>query len=149
MDRLEDVNQEELDALIATEMSYAQSAMWGDHDLNDKIDAQGFPTENPSGLLVDRRTRPNVAYYVEANGSWQPTRLKYNDHVTVLGAMKGVVAMAARSRDFFLFYSPEFYGASLVALEAKSITDRAPADPEEPPMPVIGPFSVPAGNGCP
>lgn len=143
MDRIPDVNQEELDGLIATETAYANSAMWGDNDLNEKIDEQGFPTENPAGILVDRRTRPNVAYYLADNGSWQPGRLKYNDHVEIVGAFKGVVAMAARNREWFLIYAPDVYGTNLVAIDTHSVTDRAPADEGEEPMPINAPLPAP------
>ena len=144
MDRIENVNQEELDSLVAAQMAEANSAMWGDWDLNEKIDDQGYPTENPAGLFVDRRTRPHVSYFLDpATGRWHPSRLKVNDHVQMLGAFVGVVAMASRDRTFLLLYAPDIYGPYLVPLDVAGVTDRAPADPEEEPMPVVGPLVVP------
>lgn len=152
MDRIEDVNQEELDSLVAAQMAEANSAMWGDWDLNEKIDAEGYPTENPDGLFVDRRTRPQIAYYVDTpTGRWLPSRLKVDDHVQMLGAFVGVVAMASRDRRFFLIYAPDIYGPLLVPLDISGVTDRAPADAQEPAMPIIGPFpgTQQGGGSCP
>ena len=130
MERIPDVNQAELDELIAQQQASANSEIWGDHDLNDRIDAQGFETQNPDGILADRRTRPVITYYQSDNQSWQPSRLKQYDHVKLLGAIPVVVAMPARGRGSFLGYAPEWYGAQLMTLEASTITDRAPLDPE-------------------
>lgn len=144
MDRIEDVNTEELDSLVAAQMAEANSAMWGDWDLNEKIDEEGYPTENPTGLYVDRRTRPNVSYYFDTpTGRWLPSRLKANDHVQMLGAFVGVVAMASRDRRFFLIYAPDIYGPLLVPLDAAGVTDRAPLDPEEEAMPINAPPPAP------
>lgn len=136
MDRIADVNMIELDELIAREQTNAQSAMWGDHDLTARIDAQGFDTENPLGTLADKRMRTVVAYYAAPNGSWQPTLLKQYDHVMMLGIAPCVVAMPARGREFFLGYAPEYYGPTLVTLKWDIITDRAPDNPQEPAMPI-------------
>lgn len=136
MERIPDVNQAELDQLIATEQANAQSDLWGDDDLTDKIDAQGFDTQNPLGIFVDRRIRANVAYFQAPNGSWQPTVLKQYDHVMLLGIAPVVVAMPARGRQCFLAYAPEYYGQQLVTLEWQSITDRAPVNEAEQPMPI-------------
>jgi hypothetical protein len=140
MDRIADVDMVELDALIATELANAQSAQWGDGDLTARIDDDGFDTSNPDeGTLADPRTRAVVAYYAADNGSWQPTRLKVYDHVMMLGIAPCVVAGPARGREYFLAYAPEYYGAQLVTLKWDIVTDRAPEDPEEEPMPIDEP----------
>lgn len=149
MERIPGVDMVELDQLIATEQANAQSELWGDDDLTDKIDAQGFETQNPLGIFVDRRIRANVAYFQAPDGSWQPTVLKQYDHVMLLGIAPVVVAMPARGRGCFLAYAPEYYGQQLVTLEWQSITDRAPADENEAPMPinVLPPSSEPPPEG--
>lgn len=136
MERIPDVNMEELNDLIATEQANAQSALWGDDDLTARIDAQGFDTENPLGTYADKRMRSVVAYFSAPDGSWQPTALKQYDHVMMLGIAPCVVAMPARGRDYFLGYAPIYYGAQLMTLKWDIITDRAPEDAEEDPMPI-------------
>lgn len=149
MERIPDVNQAELDELIAQQQASANSEIWGDHDLNDRIDAQGFETTNPDGtILADRRTRPVITYYLSDNNSWQPSRLKQYDHVQLLGAIPVVVAMPARGRQSFLGYAPEWYGAQLMTLEASTITDRAPVNEDEEPMPINAPLPAPPPEGA-
>ena len=140
MERIEGIDQEELDSLIAAEQASANSEMWGDHDLNDRIDADGFETQNPDGILADRRTRPVITYYRSDDQSWQPSRLKQYDHVQIVGAIEVVVAMPARGRESFLAYRQEYYGASLVTLESSTITDRAPVNEGEEAMPINAPL---------
>jgi hypothetical protein len=142
MDRIEDVNRQELDALIAAEMEAATHPEYGDHDLTEQIDVLGMPTTNPRGTYCDRRTRAHIAYYPAEDGSWQPTRLKTYDHVA-MGSPDAVavVAMPARGRQYFLAYAPEHYGAQLVTLPWPIVSDRAPVIPDEEPMPLNVPPS--------
>jgi hypothetical protein len=137
MDRIPDVDQVELDALIAQEMANATSAEWGDSDLTEQIDVYGFPTVNPRGVYCDRRTRAHIAYYHAEDGSFQPSRLKQYDHVA-MGSPEAVavVAMPARGRQYFLAYAPAYYGAQLVTLPWTLVSDRAPVNPAEEPMPI-------------
>lgn len=147
MERIADIDMDELNSLIAAEQASANSEMWGDHDLNERIDQDGFETENPDGILADRRTRPVITYYQSDNGSWQPSRLKQFDHVQLVGAIAVVVAMPARNRQSFLAYRQEYYGASLVTIESSTITDRAPVNEGEEPMPINAPLPVPPAEG--
>jgi hypothetical protein len=137
MDRIPDVDQSELNDLIAREQAKAQSAMWGDNDLTARIDGQGFDTNNPIWSFADKRSRAVIAYhYVSAEGCWKPTRLKQFDHVMLIGFAPCVVAMPARGREYFLGYAPEYYGAQLVPLKWDTVTDRAPNDLLEPSLPI-------------
>lgn len=147
MERIENVNEEELNTLIEKEQANAQSEMWGDGDLTARIDAQGFETTNPTGILCDRRMREVIAYYQDPSSAWLPTRLKANDHVMLIGAVAAVVAMPARGRDSILVYAPETYGPQLVTITSSSVTDRAPLDPEEDPMPINAPWPLTAPEG--
>jgi len=133
------IDQTELDDLIAREIAEAQSAMWGDHDLGDRIDANGYETDNPSGTLADRRTRAVVAYHCQLpEGTWCPTRLRRQDQVMLIGAVQCVVAMPARGREYFLGYAPAHYGPRLVRFKWDLVTARMPSDPGDPGMPIAG-----------
>lgn len=133
------IDQTELDDLIAREIAEAQSAMWGDHDLNDRIDANGYETDNPQGTLADRRTRAVVAYHCALpEGTWCPTRLRRQDQVMLIGAVQCVVAMPARGREYFFGYAPAHYGARLVRFKWDLVTARLPSDPGDPGMPIAG-----------
>jgi len=129
----------ELHELIVREIAEAESALWGDYDLAARIDAHGYETGNPNGLLADRRTRAEVAYYYALpDGVWLPTRLRRYDQVMLIGVVPCVVAMPARGREYFLAYAPAHYGQRLVRLRWDLITARAPYDPQEPGMPLTG-----------
>jgi hypothetical protein len=143
MDRIEGVDQAELDALIAAEMEAATHPEYGDHDLTELINAAGFPTSNPRGVYADRRTRGHIAYYLADDGSWQETRLKQFDHIEMSPGAYAVVAMPARGRQYFLAYAPEYYGAQLVTLPWSLVTDRAPVIEGEAPMPLDEPLPEP------
>jgi len=133
------IDQTELDDLIAREIAEAQSVMWGDHDLGDRIDANGYETDNPQGTLADRRTRAVVAYHCALpEGTWCPTRLRRQDQVILIGAVQCVVAMPARGREYFLGYAPAHYGPRLVRFKWDLVTARLPSDPGDPGMPIAG-----------
>lgn len=137
MKRFADIDHTKLQALVDAETAQAQSEVWGDGDLTARIDDDGYPTNNPRGTLCDHRAREVVCYFATAAGTWQPTRLKRGDHVLVLGVLRVVVAMPARNRQRFLAYAPDVFGDdALRPIEWSAVTDRAPADPTESPMPL-------------
>lgn len=107
-----------------------------DADLNERIDAEGNPTTDTSGLLVDRCDRSVVAYYQDAQGRWKPSALKAGDDVICAG-MPLRVAGPARGRGYFSGYYEPWFGDAVVPIEAAYVTERAPADSGETPMPII------------
>ena len=106
-----------------------------DTDLTDRIDEVGEPTTDPSGLMVDRRDREHVAYYLR-DGAWKPTALKRGDHV-VCAQLPLIVIGPARGRDYFLGYYEPWFGDLVIPIEAFYIDERAPEDVNETPMPII------------
>lgn len=114
------------------------AALRGEDDyLTDRIDQDGLPTEDPSGLLVDRRDREHVAYYQTAEGAWKPLLLKRGDHVICAGLPLVVVGPGSHRTVFSGMYAPWLGDNFVLPIEASYITDRAPADPTEDPMPII------------
>lgn len=135
MERIPDIDEALVEAHRQARL--ADTANGGDDDLNARIDENGFDTADESGLLVDRKDREHVAYYQKPDGSWHPTLLKENDDVMIGGAFPVRVIGAARNRSFFAAHYPPFFGNDVVPINVEGVTDRAPADPNEPPMPVI------------
>lgn len=141
MDRIT-VSQTSVDACRVSDN--AEVAAGIDDPYTDKIDASGFPTDDPSGLMVDRRDRPHVVYYQAPDGSWQPTPLKNNDDVQVYaGAVPPIYARVigpANQRDWFscwVEFSAEPYDKMEMYVNVVDVADRAPVDPNETPMPLI------------
>lgn len=65
------------------------------------------------------------------------TALKQDDDVMWVGALPMRVLWGTDSPDIFAGYSPETFGPdTYVFVEGIYITDRAPADPQETPMPI-------------
>lgn len=117
--------------------AHAAAAATEDDDLNDRVDAQGNPTLDPSGILIDRRDRPEVCYYQDANGRWKPTDLKRGDHVMYAGQLPVRVIGPERGREYFCGYWPEGnMGNGLLQLPVSGVTDRAPLDENATPMPL-------------
>jgi hypothetical protein len=64
------------------------------------------------------------------------TPLKIDDDVMWLGFVPGRVLWGHDHPDYFNMYSPEMFGETYLNVEGIYITDRAPADPNETPMPI-------------
>ncbi len=64
------------------------------------------------------------------------TALKLDDDVMWLGFAPMRVAWGIDDPGSFQGYSPDIFGDMLVAVEGQYITDRAPKDPSETPMPI-------------
>jgi hypothetical protein len=134
---IDQATQAQIDALRASEVAAASG---GEDDyLTDRIDASGMPTEDPSGLLVDRRTREHVAYYQDESDAWHPTPLKRNDDILCDGGIPMRVVGPARTRGNIMCWCKwDDVGideAFIILLSM--IVDRAPLDPNETPMPLI------------
>lgn len=107
-----------------------------DDDLTDRIDETGALTTDPNGIALDHRNRPVIAYYQDANGLWKPANIKQGDHVICLG-MPMEVSGAASGRGTFFGYYDSWFGDMQIPLDISWITERAPLDPNETPMPII------------
>lgn len=130
----------EVDLVYEEELRAAEvaKAPIEDDDLTDRVDEQGNPTLDPNGILIDRRDRPEVCYYLDANGRWKPTDLKRGDHVMFAQMLPVRVIGPARGRGFFLAYWPEGnMGGGLLTLPVENISDRAPLDENATPMPLF------------
>jgi hypothetical protein len=140
MERLDaDVDQERVEFWRVDQVAAARTR-GEDDDLTEQVNAQ----------FIDRRDRAVVAYYWDPEaesgqdpelgeiikGAWRPSHLKRDDDV-ICGGIPLRVVGPARDRGFFLGLYPPWFGDSVMACEALSITDRAPANAGEPPMPVI------------
>lgn len=64
------------------------------------------------------------------------TALKLDDDVWWLDLVGARVLWGYDTDEYFTAYCPDWFGDALVLLQGVYITDRAPADPEETPMPV-------------
>lgn len=62
--------------------------------------------------------------------------LKLDDDVEWLGFAMMRVVWGHEDPDYFIGYSPDIFGEYGISVEAQYVTDRAPADPEETPMPI-------------
>ena len=87
----------------------------------------------------DYLIRDVIAYYEDptAPGTWHPSKLRENDDVIVYGQRIRVVG-PAEGRGWFAGVTSEEWGTTLSVYPLADITDRAPADPNEPgpPMPL-------------
>lgn len=120
MDRLTDVDQTRVEYWRA---ELKQRADDGDDD--DFTDPR------------DRSNRDDVAFYQTGDGEWHPTALKRDDHVRIADVVNGVVVGPARDRRFVAIYNDTVFGDSPVWFEWVVVTDRAPADTSETPMPIV------------
>lgn len=145
MERFTDIDQEVCDAARASLLAEAE---WGDSDLTARIDENGFPTDDQSGILFDRSDRESVCYYQAADGSYRPTKLKIGDDVLIAGCIPARCIGAARSHYMASFISP-WFGACVMPFEVlSSVTDRAPLAPEEgAPFPLV-PEAEQGGGGA-
>lgn len=64
------------------------------------------------------------------------TALKLDDDVIWLGLFPMRVVWGYDLETMFSGFSPEWFGDSIAVVEGQYITDRAPADPAETPMPI-------------
>jgi hypothetical protein len=134
MDRMPDIDEDEVESLRQERI--ADTVAGGDDDLDARIDANGIPTEDASGILVDRKDREEIAYYEDTDGSWKPYLVKQDDDVMIADSFSVRVLGPARDRRYFAAYKPEWFGRSIIPIEASAITDRAPLDSGETPMPI-------------
>jgi len=95
----------------------------------EQAERQGVPAN------VDMRSRTDVAWYGDGE-TWAPTLLKRDDDVIMCGIPFRVVGPSA-DRKFVTVYNQQMVGDMCLYFDAASVTDRAPFDPEETPMPVI------------
>jgi hypothetical protein len=136
MDRLTDADPDNRVPYWRQDLYDGATVRNEDDDLQERIDQDGNPTADPSGLLVDRKDREYVAYYQDSQGRWKPTLLKRGDHV-ICGGLPLVVIGPARDRRFFNGYYYPWFGDSVIPIEALYVYERAPEDPNETPMPII------------
>lgn len=135
MERIQGIDEAEIERVRQERL--ADTANGGDDDLNERIDANGFPTSDPSGILVDRKDREHIAYYQAADGSFQPYALKENDDVEVGGAFNVRIVGPGRERHYVACVWPEGLGTyEVIPIEASAFTARAPADSSETPWPI-------------
>lgn len=98
---------------------------------------------------VDMRSRTDVAWYNLDDGTSAATLLKRDDDVVLCGIPWRVVG-PARDRRFVTLYNQQMCGDMAMTFDVTGVTDRAPLDPEEPPMPIIPePEPEPPGPGRP
>jgi hypothetical protein len=122
MDRFTNVDQERVEYHRQVEHEQASAPTNEDDDLADPR---------------DRRNREHVAYYEDASsGEWLPMALKRDDDVVCNGLPMRVVG-PARDRSYFNGYYNEWFGDMLFPIAAQYIEERAPADPNETPMPLF------------
>lgn len=139
MERYSDIDQSVCDAARARLLA---ESLAGDSDLTDRIDANGFPTQDPSGILYDRSDRTVISYYPAPDGSFQPTRLKLWDDVDIGGIPVRIIG-AGRSHEMAAGICP-WFGDMILMFEAiPSVRDRAPFDPQETPAMPISPEAQP------
>lgn len=72
------------------------------------------------------------------------TALKLDDQVMWFDFAPTHVVWGYDTPDFFIGYCPEIFGDTYLTMPGEYITDRAPVDPSEPPMPI---FPPPEGEG--
>lgn len=75
-------------------------------------------------------------YYPNNEKPIPVSALKVNDDVMWLGFIPMRVLWGHDHPDYFNAYSPDIFGDMTVNVEGQYITDRAPADSEETPMPI-------------
>lgn len=142
MERLTDIDQEAMEILGAKIIA---DAIY-DEDLLARIDDDGFDIWDPEvegGLYVDRCDRPHLAYYQAADGRWVPSSIKINDDVMLWGCIPARVCGPACNRTYFSVYNQNWFGNMTLPVEITAVSDRAPADPEEEPMPLYNPVYPP------
>lgn len=87
--------------------------------------------------VEDRKDRLNVAeYFDEQTQEWKPVNLLRNDDVCC-GAVPGRVVGPARGREWVSAYPGAWLGDMIIPVHWSDITARAPALPEENPMPLV------------
>jgi len=134
MERLTEADLEGNVDRLVTEL--IEGSPVADADMPERIDAEGNITTDESGIFVDHCDRQVVSYYQDRQGRWKPTALKVGDDVICAGIPLRVVA-PARGRGYFSGYYSPWFGETLVPIEARYVTERAPLDPNETPMPII------------
>jgi hypothetical protein len=110
-------------------------------DRLDTIDQAFADAEAQALRLIDDRRdivdRDVVAYYEDDNGQWQPSPLKVGDDVVIAGQNAGRVVGPAAGRGWFTMVEPSEWGPTVGTYMLLSVTDRAPLDENETPMPLI------------
>jgi hypothetical protein len=136
MDRLTDADPDNRVPYWRDDLVAGAAERGEDDDLTDRIDANGDPTTDPSGFLVDRKDREHVTYYQDAQGRWKPTALKRGDHVICAG-LPLIVVGPARGRGYFSGYYAPWFGDAIIPIESAYVYERAPEDTNETPMPIV------------
>lgn len=108
------------------------------------------PAEDGDLDPLDRRMRADVCLYEHVEGeydpgagegtlkvTWLPTALKRDDDLILFDVCPVRVIGPARGRTEFMAYCPAWFGDQPVPFQLAYITDRAPADPNETPMPIV------------
>lgn len=83
--------------------------------------------------------RTTVQSFPEYQGKSTPlpgTALKLDDDIEWLGILKGRVLWGYETPDYFFCYCPEIDLDGYTYFDGIYVTDRAPADPQETPMPI-------------
>ena len=74
--------------------------------------------------------------YPDKSAPLPGTALKLDDQVMWLGFAQLQVLWGYEMSTFFCGYCPDMFGDAVAIVEGEYITDRAPADPQETPMPI-------------
>ncbi len=91
------------------------------------------------GLEPDKIAALRLTLQEDYAANEQPcpgTNLKINDHVMIFDVLPVMVLWGTDDPDCFFAYAPDLFGEMAANLDAHYITDRAPADPNETPMPI-------------
>lgn len=67
------------------------------------------------------------------------TYLKVDDDVQWLGFVDGRVLWGHDEPQYFFLYAPDIFGDVAVPVDVGYVNDRAPADPQESPLPIFEP----------
>jgi hypothetical protein len=149
MDRFSDADPDERVEFWRTYNLEGATVRGEDDDLTRRIDEDGRdidPSDTTTpGIYVDRRDREHVAYYQAPDGRWLPSRLKRGDDVICCGLPMRVICPGGDRSVFMGYYAP-WFGDDRLPVEVQWVTERAPLDPQEEPMPVI-PTDEPTQEG--
>ncbi len=128
MDRLTNIDPSAVESWRASTLEEADNSPLPDE--SDPLDSR---------LRVRDVGPEQLCSYQDANGDWQPTRLRQGDHVRTNDDLEGEVVCPGVGRTQFLLYHRGFRGWTCQTFDVSAVVDRAPVDTNEPgdPMPVI------------
>jgi hypothetical protein len=105
--------------------------------------AEELPSDEEALDEKDRQDRVVVAYYLDDKNIWHPTSLKRDDDVLV-NQLKARVIGPGKGREYFLAYvNHEQFGEMIIPFSVLGVRERAPADENEEPMPVVPGHNAP------